>query len=75
MRADQKDLQVFESVARNHPALRDYLQRNLDEQVERLIQIADGEQLRVTQGHARCLQNLIELLDHHRSPRAKAHQP
>ena len=56
-------LQVFESVARNHPRFREYLASELEQKSQFLIQVTDGEQFRVAQGHARCLQTLIKNLD------------
>ena len=56
-------LQVFESVARNHPMFREYLASELEQKSQFLIQVTDGEQFRVAQGHARCLQTLIKNLD------------
>lgn len=58
-----EQLQVFESVARNHPKFREYLASELEQKSQFLIQVTDGEQFRVAQGHARCLQTLIKNLD------------
>ena len=58
-----EQLQVFESVARNHPRFREYLVSELEQKSQFLIQVTDGEQFRVAQGHARCLQTLIKNLD------------
>mgnify|MGYP003436431668 FL=1 len=58
-----EQLQVFESVARNHPRFREYLASELEQKSQFLIQVTDGEQFRVAQGHARCLQTLIKNLD------------
>lgn len=58
-----EQLQVFESVARNHPKFREYLASELEQKSQFLIHVTDGEQFRVAQGHARCLQTLIKNLD------------
>lgn len=58
-----EQLQVFESVARNHPKFREYLASELEQKSQFLIQVTDGEQFRAAQGHARCLQTLIKNLD------------
>lgn len=58
-----EQLQIFESVARNHPKFREFLAAELEQKSQFLIQALDGEQFRVTQGHARCLQSLIKNLD------------
>lgn len=58
-----EQLQVFESVARNHPRFREYLASELEQKSQFLIQVTDGEQFRVAQGHARCLQTIIKNLD------------
>ena len=58
-----EQLQVFESVARNHPRFREYLASELEQKSQFLVQVTDGEQFRVAQGHARCLQTLIKNLD------------
>lgn len=58
-----EQLQVFESVARNHPKFREYLMAELEQKSQFLIHAIDGEQFRVVQGHARCLQSLIKNLD------------
>lgn len=58
-----EQLQVFESVAHNHPRFREYLASELEQKSQFLIQVTDGEQFRVAQGHARCLQTLIKNLD------------
>lgn len=59
----QKDMMVFEAVARAHPQLREYLSRELDQKIQVLVQVTDVEQLKRTQGYAQCLQNLIATLD------------
>lgn len=58
-----EQLQMFESVARNHPKFREFLVAELEQKSQFLIQALDGEQFRVAQGHARCLQSLIKNLD------------
>jgi len=58
-----EQLQIFESVARNHPKFREFLVAELEQKSQFLIQALDGEQFRVAQGHARCLQSLIKNLD------------
>jgi len=68
-----KDMQLFESVARNHPRLREWLVTELASKHEVLVKMADMEQLRRTQGYAQCLQTLIENLDAAtKSPRGNA---
>jgi len=64
-----KDLQMFESVARGQPRLREYLLEQLARKHQELVMTADGEQLRRTQGYALCLQNLVESLDAALAPR------
>ena len=58
-----KDMQTFESVARNTPRLREWLLSELAAKHEMLVKMNDVEQLRRTQGYAQCLQTIIENLD------------
>ena len=58
-----KQAQMFESVARHHPQLREYLSAEFERNVQVLVKHTDVEQLRRAQGHAQCLQNLMEHLD------------
>lgn len=58
-----KDIQLFESVARGNPRLREWLVSELAMKHEVLVKMNDVEQLRRTQGYAQCLQTMIENLD------------
>jgi len=58
-----KDMQLFESVARGNPRLREWLVSELATKHDVLVKMNDVEQLRRTQGYAQCLQTLIENLD------------
>ena len=60
--------QLFESVARSHPQLREYLRSEYDKQVHLLVNVTDSEQMRRLQGHAQRLHILIGLLDGATSP-------
>jgi hypothetical protein len=68
MRTD-KDMRVLESVARGNPQFREILQTELDAKVKLLVGAVDVEQMRRAQGHAQCLQNLIDMLDLSLAPR------
>ena len=63
-----QQLQMFESIARDHPKFRLWLEDELTKKYEVLVKVIDGEQMRRAQGHAQCLQTLIEQLDYHKSP-------
>lgn len=65
----QQELNLFESVGRSHPQFGEYLQKELDKQINVLIVNPNGEQLRIAQGKAQVLQNLIEELNRYRIPR------
>jgi len=58
-----KDIQLFESVARGNPRLREWLVSELATKHDVLVKMNDVEQLRRTQGYAQCLQTMIENLD------------
>lgn len=58
-----KDLTMFESVARGNPRFREWLVSELATKHDVLVKMNDVEQLRRTQGYAQCLQTLIENLD------------
>lgn len=58
-----QDLQMFESVARGNPRLREWLVSELTAKHDVLVKMNDVEQLRRAQGYAQCLQTLIENLD------------
>jgi len=58
-----KDIQLFESVARGNPRLREWLVAELATKHDVLVKMNDVEQLRRTQGYAQCLQTMIENLD------------
>ncbi|HRH18698.1 MAG TPA: hypothetical protein PLS22_14705 [Aquabacterium sp.] len=55
--------QVFESVARSQPKLREILSSDLEQTITVLVKMNDVEQLRRAQGRAQYLQNLIAELD------------
>lgn len=57
-----QDLAMFESVARSHPQLRAWLERELETEIKALIQMNDGEQIKRVQGRAQVMQTLIENL-------------
>lgn len=65
-----KQVQMFESVARSHPQLREHLAAELSKKIEVLVCTNDVEQLRRTQGYAQALRDTIALLDLHLT-----HQP
>lgn len=67
-----KKRQVFESVARGTPQLREYLREQLERKFNELVMTVDGEQIRRTQGYAQCLQNLIAEIDAALAPKAPA---
>ena len=58
-----KDLQTFESVARNTPRLREWLVAEKHSKYEVLAKVGDIEQLRRTQGYVQCLQTMLDNLD------------
>ena len=58
-----KQVQMFESVARNHPQLREYLSAEFERNVQVLVKHNDDAQLRRAQGYAQCLQSLIAHID------------
>lgn len=58
-----KDMQLFESVARGNPRFREWLVSELSAKHDVLVKMNDVEQLRRTQGYAQCLQTMIENLD------------
>lgn len=58
-----KQVTMFETVARNHPQLRAWLSAELDKQHEILVKSLDSELMRRAQGHAQCLSGLIRHLD------------
>lgn len=60
--------QLFESVARSYPQLREYLRSEYDKQVHLLVNVTDSEQMRRLQGHAQRLHILIGQLDGVPSP-------
>lgn len=65
----KQELNLFESVGRSHPQFSEYLQRELDKQIEVLIKNPDGVQLSRAQGCASLLQNLIAELNRFKNPR------
>lgn len=62
-----QEVLMFESIAREHPKFREWLDTELAKKYEVLVKVVDGEQLRRAQGYAQCLQTLIDQLDHHKS--------
>lgn len=54
---------MFESIARDHPRFREWLEERLAKQMEILVMGLDMEQVRKAQGHAQCLQTIIQNLD------------
>lgn len=68
-----KEAQMFESVARAHPQLLDFLRAQLEHKYDVLVKMSDEAQLRRTQGYAQCLQDLVSNLTQHTgSPRQRA---
>ena len=67
--------QLFESVARSHPQLREWLQAEYERNVKSLVQLTDSEQMRRVQGHAQCLSGIIERLDKSLAPRGATGSP
>lgn len=64
-----KQVQMFESVARSHPQLREFLVSELEAKTEVLVHMQGIDQLRMAQGHAQCLKSLIQHLDAHLTAR------
>ncbi len=62
------EVQLFESVARNHPRFREWLASELKQKITVLINVVDTEQLKRAQGHAQCLQGIIDKLDSSANP-------
>ena len=58
---------MFESVAKNHPKLRAWIEKELSTQIEVLIQNPDVDKVKQAQGHARCLKTILGHLDHGRA--------
>lgn len=69
MQLSPQDRQLFESLARNSPRLRQWLAAELVKQQEILVQAVDDLQMRRAQGNALRLQQMIDLLDVHLTSR------
>ena len=63
-----KDLQLFESIARNHPRFREWLSAELEQRIKVLINVTDVDQLRRAQGYAQCLMAMVGHLDDATNP-------
>lgn len=63
MLTNKDDSQVFEAVARGVPGFADYLRRALAQEHENLTALVSADQLRVAQGKAQCLRDLLKRLD------------
>jgi len=63
-----KQVQMFESVARSYPQLREHLSAELSKKIEVLVCSNDVDHLRRAQGYAQSLRDIIGLLDLHLSP-------
>ena len=61
------ELQMFESVAKNYPKLRAWVEKELSTQIEALIQNQDVDKVTRAQGHARCLKMILGHLDQGRA--------
>ena len=57
------ELNTFESVAKNHPKFRAWVEKELSAQIEILVQNHDVDKLKRAQGHASCLKAIIGHLD------------
>ena len=58
-----RERQLFESLARSQPALRDWLVEKLAKEHDQLVHLKDSDQLRQAQGRAQAYQTLIRQLD------------
>lgn len=58
-----QELQLFESIARNQPKFKLWLQGQVDKQHEILSKAIDEMQMRRAQGSVQTLQQIIENLD------------
>lgn len=61
------ELNMFESVAKNHPKFRAWVEKELSAQIEILVQVHDADKLKRAQGHACCLKTLIGHLEQGRT--------
>ena len=61
------ELNMFESVAKNHPKLRTWIEKELSAQIEILVQNHDVDKLKRAQGHASCLKTIIGHLEQGRT--------
>lgn len=57
------DLQLFESISRQQPRLREWLVRELGKQTEILVAGVEDVQIRRAQGYAACLKQIIANID------------
>lgn len=64
---DVQRAQLFTSLAKGEPRLREFLSQRLSDAVKELVKSADTDMLLRAQGRARELQALIDLLDHYRN--------
>lgn len=68
-----RQVQMFESLARGHPQLREFLVDEMAKKVDVLVLHNDAEQIRRAQGHIQALRELVSALDLHLvPPRARA---
>lgn len=56
----REDQQIFESVARGYPAFEELLRRALAKEQDNLIALIPADQLRIAQGRAQCLRDLLK---------------
>ena len=63
-----RNVQMFESVARGHPQLREFLVEEMAKKVDVLVLHSDTEQIRRAQGHIQALRELVSALDLHLVP-------
>lgn len=61
------ELNMFESVAKNNPKFRAWVEKELSAQIEILIQNHDVDKLKRAQGHASCLKSIIGHLEQGRA--------
>jgi hypothetical protein len=57
------ELNMFESIARNQPRLREWLVKELGKQTDILVQAVEETQIRRAQGYAQGLKQIIANLD------------
>ena len=64
-----QELQLFESLARSHPALKTWLEGELAKTTKTLIAAVEIDQLRRAQGAATLLKQMLDRLEHSSAPK------